>query len=73
MIDQGKVAAAIARIEKSRESHQRWVDHLSEPDHSCCDPLPAYIQTLDEHRQIVEEYDTVLEVLRSVEPEVVGG
>ncbi len=55
---------AIARIEKSKESHLLWADHLI-GDPECCTPLPQYIQTRDEHLEIVAGYDNVLDCLHS--------
>lgn len=55
---------AIARVEASRLSHQLWIDYLDRnPDY----PLPEFIQTRDEHQQIVDEYDNVLAVLAARE------
>jgi predicted metal-binding protein len=58
------ITAAIRRIEESRSSHQAWVDHIPNCEHCSTVGVPQYIQTLEEHQKIVEEYDQVLMVLR---------
>lgn len=59
------IDAAIARIETSKESHVAWAEHLvDEPE--CCTPIPKYIQTREEHLEIIAGYDNVLECLRAL-------
>lgn len=58
----GDVAAAIATIESSRETHVQWRDwFLAHPEDGRTTPLgdAAF------HAQCVIEYDNVLAVLRS--------
>jgi hypothetical protein len=58
------VDRAIARIEESRSSHQRWADHIDGCSHCQQYGPPEFIQSKDEHLQIVAEYDGVLVILR---------
>lgn len=64
-----QVAAAITRVEASRLSHQLWIDYLdAHPNY----PVPEFIQTGDEHQQIVDEYTNVLAVLAASSAPVVS-
>jgi hypothetical protein len=64
----GDVAAAIRRIEESRRSHAEWAEHIPNCGHCQKHGPPAFIQSLEEHQQIVAEYDNVLACLRAVLP-----
>lgn len=61
-----QVDAAIRRIEESRRSHAAWVEHIPNCTHCQEHGPPPYIQTQQEHEQIVAEYDVVLSVLADV-------
>lgn len=57
------IAAAIRRVEESRDSHVQWRDHLDACSH-CREHPPQHVHGRDEQVQIIAEYDVVLEVLR---------
>ena len=62
---QPDLAAAIARIEESRASHQAWAEHMVDCAHCAEHGPPRFIQTREEHEQIVAQYDSVLAILRA--------
>lgn len=57
---------AIRRVEESKDSHVKWRDHLNVCTY-CQEFPPVYVQTAEEHQQIIDEYDVVLRVLRSIQ------
>lgn len=59
------IDAAIRRMEESRETHVKWIKHFDVCDY-CREHPPQYIQSSEEHAVIVQEYDGVLKVLRSL-------
>lgn len=60
MID--KIDKAIKRVEQSRDTHVEWAMHLLVCDHCKKDP-PKHVHAVEEQREIVEEYNLVLDVL----------
>lgn len=66
MTVESDLIAAVRRIEESRASHAAWADHMAGCAHCAEHGPPPYIQTREEHEQIVREYDNVLSILRDV-------
>ena len=63
--DDYDLAAAIKRIETSKDSHVRWAEHLVD-DPGCCTPLPLYFQTREEHLDIIDGYYNVIKALHDL-------
>lgn len=59
---------AIRRVEKSKDTHVQWRDHLNTCAY-CQEFPPLYVQTAEEHQEIIDEYDVVLNVLRCIQNE----
>lgn len=59
------VKAAIRRIEESRDTHVKWMNHFDVCDF-CREYPPQYVQSREEQAEIAQEYDGVLRVLKSL-------
>ena len=53
-------ATAVKRVTDSRQSHLDWIEHMEQ---GCCEADPTYLGDVDYQRNIVAEYDQVLDVL----------
>jgi hypothetical protein len=64
-----EIIAAIADMQGGRDSHQQWLDHLSNSEREdCkgCDGHAAHIGDVEHHRQWIEKYDRVIRLLAEV-------
>jgi hypothetical protein len=67
MIPNAFVLKAVARVEESKASHERWAEFLTKhpEEHQ---RYAETIQTKQEHQRIIREYEDVLRCLRSLLP-----
>lgn len=68
-VSRAEVVEAITDMQEGRDSHQQWLDHLSNSEREdCkgCDDHTAHIGDVEHHRQWVERYDRVIRLLALV-------
>jgi hypothetical protein len=65
----GEVVEAITDMQEGRESHQKWLDHLSSPqreDCQGCNDHAEHIGDVEHHRQWIDKYDRAIRLLALV-------
>lgn len=68
-VPRSEVVDAITDMQEGRESHQQWLDHLSNPEREdCkgCEDHATHVGDIDHHRQWIDKYDRVIRLLALV-------